>query len=117
MKWIKLDEVLPEKDFIKQIKINGRKICLLRHEGLLYAVQNDCPHAGGILSGGWCEMGHLICPIHRWSYHLKTGRGAEGQGDYIDIYPLKQEEDSWYIGFRTPFWKRFFGGDKAGCGK
>jgi len=106
--WHKLDVTIPEGDFIMQVSINGKKLCLLRHQAEIFAVQNTCPHAGGILSGGTCKNGYLICPIHRWEYNLKTGRGAEGQGDYIDTYPLDIRSDGLYIGFKERWLKRFF---------
>lgn len=109
LKWFKIEEMLPEEDFVRQIKVNGKKLCVVRDHKKLYAVQNSCPHAGGILSGGWCKNGYLICPIHRWEYHLGTGRGAQGQGDYIDIYPVEERENGIYIGFQEGWLKRFFG--------
>ncbi|RWU10493.1 Rieske (2Fe-2S) protein [Pedobacter chitinilyticus] len=108
MKWHKLDMEIPEEDFVKLIKLEGKKICLIKHENNLYAVQNTCPHAGGILSGGWCKNGHIICPIHRYEYSLQTGRGAAGQGDYIDIYPVEERVDGVYIGLKESFWKKLF---------
>jgi len=109
LKWHKIETDIPEGEFVKQVFVNGKKICLLRHKEKIFAVQNTCPHAGGILSGGWCKEGHLICPIHRWEYSLYTGRGAEGQGDYIDIYPLEIRGDGVYIGFKESWMKKLFG--------
>jgi len=99
---------IPKEDFVTLIKLEGKKICLVKHENNLYAVQNTCPHASGILSGGWCKNGHIICPIHRYEYSLQTGRGAAGQGDYIDIYPIEERANGIYIGLKERFWKRLF---------
>lgn len=90
-----------------QVKAGGKKLCLLRHSGQLHAVQDTCPHAGGVLSGGWCKDGYLVCPIHRWEYSLQNGRGAEGQGDYINTYPVEARPDGIYIGIKESFWKKF----------
>ncbi|WP_256006386.1 Rieske (2Fe-2S) protein [Pedobacter deserti] len=109
IKWHKLDTELPEGEFVKQIQIDGKKLCLARHQGQLYVVQNQCPHAGGILSGGWCRNGHLICPIHRWEYNLDTGRGAAGQGDYIRIYPIEVRPEGLFVGIEQGFWGKLFG--------
>ncbi|WP_113634950.1 Rieske (2Fe-2S) protein [Nubsella zeaxanthinifaciens] len=108
MKWFKLDADLPEQDFINVFKVNGKKICLIRNQGKLHAVQNRCPHAGGILSKGWCKNGNVVCPIHRYEYDLETGRGAAAQRDYIDIYPVEERSDGIYIGMKESFWKRLF---------
>jgi len=109
MKWIKLDIQLPDGDFIGMVNVEGYKRCLVKHQDEIFLIQYTCPHAGGILSGGWCKDGHIVCPIHRWSYDLKTGRGAEGQGDYINRYPIEQREDGIYTGVKESLWKRFFG--------
>ncbi|MEE1944152.1 Rieske (2Fe-2S) protein [Pedobacter sp. KR3-3] len=108
MEWFKVDIELPEDDFVEQIKVNGKKLCLIKYEQKIYVIQNTCPHAGGILSGGWCKEGNIVCPIHRYEYSLTTGRGAPGQGDYIDIYPTEQREDGLYVGLKESWWKRIF---------
>jgi nitrite reductase/ring-hydroxylating ferredoxin subunit len=110
MIWVKVlskQEVVPT-DFVLQVKANGKKICIINHQQKLYATQNTCPHAGGNLSGGWCKNGHIVCPIHRYEYNLENGRGAEGQGDYINIYPVELRDDGLYVGFKESLWQRFF---------
>ncbi|ALL05885.1 (2Fe-2S)-binding protein [Pedobacter sp. PACM 27299] len=108
LKWYKLEGSFPEHDFVEQIKVNGKKLCLVRHQDQTFVVQNSCPHAGGILSGGTCKNGYLICPIHRWEYNLETGRGAEGQGDYIDTYPVETRVDGIYVGLKESWIKKLF---------
>lgn len=106
--WHKVAQKIPEGEFVMQVNVAGKKLCLIRHQEELFAVQNSCPHAGGILSGGWCKNGHLVCPIHRWEYNLHNGRGAAGQGDYIDTYPIENRTDGIYIGIKAGFWKKLF---------
>lgn len=108
IRWHRIDVPLPEGEFVMQVYVAGKKLCLVRHAQKLYAVQNSCPHAGGILSGGWCKNGYLVCPIHRWEYSLQNGRGAEGQGDYIDTYAVEMREDGVYIGIKESFWNKLF---------
>lgn len=110
MIWVKVlsKQELNSEDFVKMIIANSKKICLIKTEKKFYAIQNTCPHAGGILSGGWCKEGNIVCPIHRYEYNLTTGRGAEGQGDFIDIYPTEVREDGLYVGFKQSWIKRLF---------
>ncbi|HEX8608544.1 MAG TPA: Rieske (2Fe-2S) protein [Pedobacter sp.] len=108
MNWIKVNDPIPSEDFVKQIKLEGKTLCLVKEQSKLYAIENSCPHAGGILSGGWCKNGNIICPIHRWEYSLENGRGAQGQGDYVNTYPVDIREDGTYIGLKEGFWKKLF---------
>ena len=107
-KWQKIDRPVPESDFVLQVTAGGKKLCLIRDQQELYAIQNICPHAGGVLSGGWCKHGEIVCPIHRYSYNLKNGRGAAGQGDAIRTYAVQQREDGIYIELSESWFKSLF---------
>jgi 3-phenylpropionate/trans-cinnamate dioxygenase ferredoxin subunit len=112
MNWTK---ILPAAEFtsdnfIRLIRIEGKKICLVKAGDEFFATQSRCPHANADLSQGFCKDKKLICAFHRYEYDLKTGRGAAGQGDYINIYPLEKRDDGLYIGFkhRWAFIKKLF---------
>lgn len=113
MKWFKVfdKDVLKQDDFVRGITVHGKKLCAVKSGGEIIITQAYCPHAGGGLSGGWCQDGKLICPIHRYEYDLKTGRGATGQGDYIDIYITESRSDGIYVAFPEKFnlFKKLFG--------
>jgi nitrite reductase/ring-hydroxylating ferredoxin subunit len=106
--WVKVDRLIPETDFVMEIRAAHKELCLVRNQGILYAMGNICPHAGGILSDGWCENQNLICPIHRYKYSLTTGRGGEGQGDYVYTYPVEQRPDGVYVQIKQPWFRRLF---------
>lgn len=112
MQWFKIpgaeDTAQP---FIKRIKAGGKTICLVGYEGEVFALSAKCPHAGGDLTAGWCKNGKLVCPLHRYSYNLQTGKGSEGQNDYINTYPLESRSDGLYIGIAS-FWEKFKGAFK-----
>jgi nitrite reductase/ring-hydroxylating ferredoxin subunit len=98
MDWYKAyDGKLKTTTFLIKIKINGKSLCLVGYEGSVYALGSTCPHAGADLSGGWCRDGKLICPFHRYSYDIKTGKGDPGQNDYIDTYPVEVRDDGVYV--------------------
>ncbi|SEN37362.1 nitrite reductase (NADH) small subunit [bacterium A37T11] len=109
MKWIKLfDTDVPQQEGVWKTKAGGKKLCVVRHVGKLYATSAECPHAGADLSAGWCESGRLICPYHRQAFNLENGRGDPGQGNYIHIYPLEQRGDAWYVGMKESLLSRLF---------
>ena len=102
MNWIKIlpKDVYTSENFIRLIKVEGKKICVVKVDDEFFATQSKCPHAGADLSQGFCKDKKLICAFHRYEYDLNTGRGSPGQGDYINIYPIEQREDGIYIGFK-----------------
>jgi nitrite reductase/ring-hydroxylating ferredoxin subunit len=112
MKWYKIPGIQNSaQPFIKKVKAGSKNICLVGYEGKIFALSARCPHAGGDLSAGWCKDEKLVCPIHRYSYSLQTGKGSEGQNDYIDTYPVKIKENDIYIGI-TGFWEKIKQGFK-----
>jgi len=105
MQWHKIFEadILTQSDFVKQITVKGKKFCAIKNNDQIVVTQAYCPHAGAGLAGGWCEKGKLVCPFHRYEYDLQTGRGAPGQGDYIEIYQTEIKEDGVYLGLKEKF--------------
>ena len=106
MNWYKIPDVQTDgKPFIKKVKAGGKTLCLVGFEGKIFALSAKCPHAGGDLTSGWCKEGKLICPLHRYSYSLATGKGSEGQNDYIESYPVEISDNSIYVGISS-FWEK-----------
>ncbi len=106
MKWFAVGKVDRENAYIKKVMAGGKKLCLVKYDHQYFALNAKCPHAGADLSSGWCNEGKIICPFHRYSYSLATGRGSEGQGDYVQTYPVEIRENSIYIGVPS-FWDAF----------
>ncbi len=106
MKWYKIPDIqFTGKPFIKKVKAGGKTLCLVGYEGKIFALSARCPHAGGDLTAGWCKEGKLICPVHRYSFSLETGKGSEGQNDYIESYPVEIRDSSIYVGISS-FWEK-----------
>jgi len=109
MKWYKTEITLDAgKSFIKKTKIGGKSICLIGFEGQIYALSAICPHAGADLSEGLCVKGKIVCPYHRYTYNLETGKGGEGQNDFVTTFPVEIRDDDIYVGIRS-FWDRLRG--------
>src|SRR5258708_19017765 len=56
----------------------GRQIMLYRHRGRLYAIDNVCSHAGGLLSRGPVADLTVTCPLHGSRFALADGCGRRG---------------------------------------
>ncbi|WP_448699457.1 Rieske (2Fe-2S) protein [Mucilaginibacter sp. AW1-3] len=107
MKWYK---VLDNKDlkypFLTKARAGSTSVCLVGVNNEVHALAAKCPHAGADISQGWCKDGKLVCPYHRYSYDIQTGRGSPGQGDYIKTYPVEMREDGIYVGIKS-IWNWF----------
>ncbi len=77
---------LPEADLPDDsptaVEAEGRQVMLYRHDGSLYAIDNVCSHAGGLLSRGTVADLIVTCPQHGARFALAdgcVGRGPASQ--------------------------------------
>jgi nitrite reductase/ring-hydroxylating ferredoxin subunit len=98
MAWYKVTEAEDLcEPFLRKLSAGGKSICVVNTVKEVFALAATCPHAGADLSKGWFENGQLVCPFHRYAYDLHTGRGASGQNDFVQIYPVQIRGDGLYI--------------------
>jgi nitrite reductase/ring-hydroxylating ferredoxin subunit/uncharacterized membrane protein len=68
---------LPEADLPEDsptaVEVEGRNVMLYRHRGTLYALDNICSHAGGLLSRGPVADLTVTCPLHGSRFALAGG--------------------------------------------
>ncbi len=73
---------LPEADLPDDapaaVEAEGRRIMLYRHGGRLYAIDNICSHAGGLLSRGPVADLTVTCPLHGSRFALADGGISRG---------------------------------------
>ena len=73
---------LPEADLPDDspvaVEAEGRQILLYRHRGILYAIDNICSHAGGLLSRGTVADLTVTCPLHGSRFALADGSVGRG---------------------------------------
>jgi nitrite reductase/ring-hydroxylating ferredoxin subunit len=60
------------------VEAEGRQIMLYRHRGSLYAIDNICSHAGGLLSRGPVADLTVTCPLHGSRFALADGCVSRG---------------------------------------
>lgn len=101
-KWYKIAESFADLNFrdtgLAEIEINGKKLCIVYHEGRLSACTQKCPHAGGILADGYVDaMGNLVCPIHSYKFNPQNGRNTSGEGYFLKTFLVEVKEDGVYV--------------------
>lgn len=100
--WHKIANSLADINFntngITEIIINGKIICLAKHHNGLFACSQKCPHAGGLLAGGYIDAaGNIVCPLHKYRFVLKNGRNISGEGYYLKTFKVEENENGVFV--------------------
>jgi 3-phenylpropionate/trans-cinnamate dioxygenase ferredoxin subunit len=51
----------------------GVDLLLVRLDGAVYALENNCTHDDYPLTEGTCEHGEIVCPLHGARFAIRTG--------------------------------------------
>jgi 3-phenylpropionate/trans-cinnamate dioxygenase ferredoxin subunit len=100
--WHKIANNISEIKFnangMAELEVNGKTLCLAKHNDQLFACTQKCPHAGAPLAEGHVDaLGNLICPLHKYKFSLKNGRNVSGEGYHLKTFTVKQEEDGFFV--------------------
>jgi len=75
--------------------IEGRAIGIYNIGGNFYALEDTCPHAWVLLSGGTFDGRVIECPIHAARFNVVTGRRLSGPVCRdLRTYPIRIENDA-----------------------
>lgn len=77
----------------KILRNNNTEMAVFKCKGRLYAIENTCPHEGGTLSAGIVEGEEVICPLHGYRFHLKTGICSTDPKLKAKTFSLVPQED------------------------
>ena len=79
----------------RNFEIDGHRLAVFRtQDDEIFAIQAECPHRAGPLADGLIGGTTLICPLHDWSFDLRTGEGKECR---IQTYPVRAAPDGTII--------------------
>jgi len=92
---IRADEI--KEGAAKLVRVNHQEIAVFKHQGQLCAIQNTCPHQGGQLSMGSIEADEVVCPLHGWRFHLKTGACSTVPPVTAKIFKLAQQGENYSV--------------------
>lgn len=99
--WIKIAKNIEEINFennIASVQIKEKSICIIKTANGLKACSSKCPHAAGDLSSGFLDArGNIICPVHNYRFNLNHGRDTNGEGYFLKIYKIKEEEEGVWL--------------------
>ncbi len=79
-------------------------VLLANVDGQVYALADDCLHAGAMLSEGLLRAGAVICPWHAWRYDAATGAVLlpRGTGLCTTTYAVRVDGEAIAVGPRRP---------------
>jgi ferredoxin-NADP reductase/nitrite reductase/ring-hydroxylating ferredoxin subunit len=58
---------------MKEVQVDGERVCVANVDGKYYAINNVCTHEGGPLADGILEGYEVECPWHQSHFDLRTG--------------------------------------------
>ncbi len=113
-RWVKLADVSEfEEGKGKMFKIKKTRIAVFKHKSNFYAMDDHCPHQGGILkvvliTSGPLSMGDIeespktckpfvSCPWHGWAYYLDSGVSQNIDDEATIVFPTKIDSNQLYV--------------------
>ncbi|MGL5890176.1 MAG: Rieske (2Fe-2S) protein [Bacteroidia bacterium] len=109
---------IPPKQF-SVLYVGGRKVCVVNTTSTeneatpdFSAIEERCPHNGFSLSKGWITTEAdnscaIVCPLHRYSFDVKTGRRKNGGGEAARAFPVEVRDDGVFLGTEEMEWGWF----------
>ncbi len=76
-------------------EVEGRPVMLYRRDGTLFALDNVCSHAGGLLSRGTVTGGTVTCPLHGSRFVISDGCVARGPASQPQPVLRTRIRDGW----------------------
>jgi len=76
----------------------GGSIAVLRVDGRLHAIRDECPHAGASLADGTLDGKIITCPRHGSQFDVTTGARERGPSDFpIRTYRVQSGGDMTFV--------------------
>lgn len=86
------------KELGKTIHIGSQEIALFRlANGDFRAIENRCPHKGGVLVEGMVSGEHVFCPMHDWKINMTDGKVQAPDHGCVKTYQVEIEKDDIYL--------------------
>ena len=76
---------------------SGHVIAVFYHNGQVYAVDNQCPHAGYPLVQGQVKEGVLTCAMHQARFDVASGGSIDSYGEDLCAYPVSVVDDEVWV--------------------
>ena len=91
----RIEEIREKKGFLARVK--GEEISVFKIGGECFAIGNVCPHQHfSKLHEGEVKGLTVTCPMHGWTYDLRTGISTNASGK-VKTYEVEIRRDEVFI--------------------
>ncbi len=92
-----------EDDKPLSAEVGDELVALVRHEGELYAIRDECSHGRVMLSLGEVDGGTIECFAHGSRFSLRTGEALDLPATRpVPVYPVTIEGDDVLVDLDNP---------------
>ncbi|MDQ0199440.1 nitrite reductase small subunit NirD [Neobacillus ginsengisoli] len=82
----------------KTVRVGDIEVAVFKlSNGSIRAVENRCPHKGGVLSEGIVSGEFVFCPMHDWKICLDDGKVQEPDTGCVKTYQIIIDGDEVYL--------------------
>lgn len=94
MTTVRLSDI-PDSGVLPIALASGERVVLIRRNGIVTALSDECTHQGMPLSAGeLCDDGTIECPWHGARFDVATGACRRGPAsDDVPVYSVQVEGD------------------------
>ncbi|ARI76603.1 nitrite reductase small subunit NirD [Halobacillus mangrovi] len=90
-------EDLPEK-IGKTTVVGDLELAIFKLDnGKVHAIENRCPHKGGVLAEGLVSGEHVFCPMHDWKISVKNGKVQEPDVGCVQTFEVAIKNEEVYV--------------------
>jgi len=82
------------------VQVDGEDIALFKRDGVIYALNNVCSHQHfSKLHDGEIREMTVTCPMHGWTYDLRSGKAINGSGR-VRTYHVRVKDGDVFLGMK-----------------
>ncbi|MDC3418442.1 nitrite reductase small subunit NirD [Aquibacillus salsiterrae] len=82
----------------KTVTVGQKEIAVFKlSNGRIKAIENKCPHRGGVLADGMVSGEHVFCPMHDWKISVVDGKVQAPDEGCVQTFRTEIEDGQVYI--------------------
>ena len=97
---------MPSEDLFEDelvgLELGGERVLVVRLAGGVHAYADRCAHQGHRVSDGALRGSTLACPVHGWTYDVRTGEGENPRGARLVPLAVKEERGDILVELAEP---------------